>query len=733
MGNALLSIEAVLSRLSSVKQSGDNFLARCPAHDDKTASLSISTGREGRTIFKCFAGCDTKAILDAINLTFGDITPSRDRPMDRQIVATYDYRDLDGTVRYQVVRGIKDGKKTFRQRRSDGNGGWVDGRGCMDGVTRIPYRLNELQGRQFIYIVEGEKDADNLWAAGVPATTNTGGSSVRWRDGDSELLKSIGVLKCVCIPDNDVPGRKHMTDVEASLKAAGLAVVRVELEEVPIKGDVSDWLASGHTIEELDARARKKLFVVPAVGVTSQSPAQADPFGAAHWRMSDFGVVDSFVHRFGERVRFHHKHKEWLVWNCHHWRLDKNEEIKRKATEHIQLWQTDATHIQDLEKKREFVQFTLRLEKAATVAMMVEMAKSKLPIADDGEHWDENAYLIGCPNGVVDLRTGLLRDGDPHDRITLQVAPRFDPNATCDRWLQFLNEIFCDDAELIAYIRRAVGYSLSGETNGQSFFMCVGSGANGKSTFLSTLGAVFGDYSYTTNTNVFASNASSQDATGFDLAELAGRRLVLLSEIKVNSRMNEQAIKNFTGGEKINAQKKFGKPFEFQPVGKLWMGVNHQPKVIDDSHGFWRRVRLIPFTRIFSGSTDNRSLKHDLMAEAPGILAWAVQGAKEWCDGGLNPPISVMNATNAYEESEDPILEFLSECSDSDNSSEVSCAATYMAYKQWGRDQGMQDKEMLMKNSFGRLMSKRYTRRHTMSGWRYVGVRVTVRPKDLLS
>lgn len=197
--------------------------------------------------------------------------------------------------------------------------------------------------------------------------------------------------------------------------------------------------------------------------------------------------------------------------------------------------------------------------------------------------------------------------------------------------------------------------------------------------------------------------------------------------------MNEQSIKSFTGGERINAQKKFGHPFEFQPVGKLWMGVNHQPKVMDDSHGFWRRVRLIPFERTFSGSADNRNLRRELAAEAPGILAWAVAGCRKWLAEGLNPPMLVMNAVDAYQDAEDPLLDFLLECTEPAESQEVSCSATYLAYRSWAKDQGMSEKETLTKNSFGRLMSRKHDKRHTMSGWRYLGLRVKVRPRDLLS
>ncbi len=725
-----LSLDEILLALQGVQRSGANYKARCPAHDDRTASLSVTIGDSGAILLRCFAGCDYKAIIGALGFTTKQLFPPAPEPHGQKtLVASYDYKDAAGVLRYQVCRFAP---KDFRQRQPDGNGGWLWN---MRGVVRIPYRLNELKDHATVYIPEGEKDVDALWTSGLPATTNVGGAG-KWKDSDSDALKMAGVIRAVLLPDNDDPGRDHMTVVARSLKAAGIAVLLVALPDLKPKGDVSSWFASGRDRKDLERLVINKPYVVAGRGPfhsEDHDPDAGDPHGAAQWKQTDLGVAESFIGRFGDKVRYNHKHKEWLIWNCHHWRTDRNEEIRRKATEHVRTWQTEAMAIRNLDVKREVATFTLKLEKAGALTSLLDISRSLLPVADTGQGWDEYPFLIGCPNGVIDLTSGDFRDGRPEDRISLQTGVVFDPSATCERWSQFIDEIFDGDTELIDFIARASGYSLTGDTREQCFFMCVGHGANGKSTFLSALAAVWGAYCYTTDTNVFASNAGSKDSTPYDLAELLGRRMVLMSETKANSRMNEQSVKNFTGGERINAQKKYGHPFEFQPVGKLWMGVNHQPKVVDDSHGFWRRVRLIPFTRTFAGSSDNRNLKRELLAEAPGILAWAVRGAREWVANGLNPPLSVMKATDAYQESEDPILDFMNERVEMVQGSEVPCNGTYFAYKEWAKDQGMTEKETLTKNSFGRLMSKHCERRHTMQGWRYIGLRVRVRPKDMFS
>lgn len=711
-----------------MQRSGDEYKAKCPAHDDRTASLSVTRGESGAILVRCFAGCSYQQIIGALGLSASQLFPPKPREQigKKTLVTTYDYKDATGVLRYQVCRFVP---KDFRQRQPDGSGGW---NWNMRGAMRIPYRLNELLTHTTVYVVEGEKDADTLWAAGCPATTNVGGAG-KWKDADSDALKHAGITRAVLLPDNDDPGRSHMVHVARSLKAAGLAVILIALPDLKPKGDVSAWFASGHDRSDLEKLVAAKPYIVSNHGPfhsDEPDPDAGDPHGASFWKQTDLGVAESFVNRFGDKVRYNHQHKEWLVWNCHHWRTDKNEEIRRKATEHVRLWQSEAMAIRNMDVKRSVATFTLKLEQSAALGRIVDLSRAMIPVADKGDQWDVSPFLIGCPNGVIDLSTGLLRVGHPEDRISLQTGVDFDPNAPCERWQSFVNEIFEQDAELIGFIHRAAGYSLTADTREQCFFMCVGHGANGKSTFLSALSAVWGDYGYTTDTNVFASNAGSKDSTAYDLAELLSRRLVLMSETKANSRMNEQSIKNFTGGERINAQKKYGHPFEFQPVGKLWMGVNHQPKVMDDSHGFWRRVRLIPFRRTFAGSSDNRNLKQELMTEAPGILAWAVRGCLAWRAEGLNPPLSVMNATDAYQESEDPILDFILERVEPSSAAEVPCNRTYLAYKEWAKDQGMSEKETLTKNSFGRLMTRRFDRRNSISGWRYVGLSLKVRPID---
>ncbi|MFP6890172.1 MAG: toprim domain-containing protein, partial [Nitrospinota bacterium] len=158
----------------------------------------------------------------------------------------YDYRDENGELLFQAVRFEP---KLFRQRRPDGQGGWMWN---LKDTRRVLYRLPDLQGKKTVYIVEGEKDADRLWSLGIPATSNPlGAGDGKWREEYTEQLKAAGVERVAVVPDNDEPGEKHATEVAASCFRAGFQTKLVRFPGFEEGGDVSDWLNAGHTMEEL--------------------------------------------------------------------------------------------------------------------------------------------------------------------------------------------------------------------------------------------------------------------------------------------------------------------------------------------------------------------------------------------------------------------------------------------------------------------------------------------------
>lgn len=244
MGHDLAALETVLARFPDRRSTSAGWQVRCPAHKDDHASLSVSRGGDGRVLLHCHAGCTTQDIIAAIGLTMSDLFSASNRPKsNRQTV--YDYRDEGGVLLYQVVR--LHGKQ-FRQRRPDGDGGWVWN---LRDVRRVVYRLPDLVGHPAVFIVEGEKDAERLWAAALPATTSPHGAG-KWREEYAQQLLAAGVRRVAVLPDNDPPGEAHARVVAQSCHDAGILALVVPLPGLPEKGDVSDWLTN-HTADELVA------------------------------------------------------------------------------------------------------------------------------------------------------------------------------------------------------------------------------------------------------------------------------------------------------------------------------------------------------------------------------------------------------------------------------------------------------------------------------------------------
>jgi 5S rRNA maturation endonuclease (ribonuclease M5) len=246
-----MEVEAILSHLESVRKSGSGWSARCPAHEDRRSSLSISAGDDGKVLLHCHAGCSTEEVVDKLGISIRDLMPTNGTQHSNgkaEISKTYGYTDEQGNLLYQVVRMIP---KDFRQRKPKPGGGWE---WKVGNVRRVPYRLPELlsaKPEETIFVVEGEKDVGNLVKLGLVATCNAGGAdSGKGEKWLPEFAQHFRGRRVAILPDKDSPGRKHAQHV-----AAGLQGIAAEIRVVELPGaygkDVSDWIEAGGTVEEL--------------------------------------------------------------------------------------------------------------------------------------------------------------------------------------------------------------------------------------------------------------------------------------------------------------------------------------------------------------------------------------------------------------------------------------------------------------------------------------------------
>jgi putative DNA primase/helicase len=450
------------------------------------------------------------------------------------------------------------------------------------------------------------------------------------------------------------------------------------------------------------------------------SPAAGDGATREAFPRTDAGNAELFARLYGDRLRFDHRRKRWLTWQGQWWTPDSDAEVVRLAIEAARRRYEQGASIDDLKEREAEARWSIAGESRMRIEAMLSLAKAAKPIADAGERWDADSWVLGVDNGVVDLKAGRLRMGRPDDRMTMHAAGSFYSDAECPRWEAFLQEVFGGDEELIDFIWRAVGYSLTGDTSEHCVFICHGAGANGKTTFLSTLRGVLGAYGHNMPFTTIEMQGRSSVPT--DVADLAGRRFVIATETDERTRLNEARLKALSGGDPISARHLYSSYFEFKPVAKFWLAVNHKPRVEDDSYGFWRRVRLVPFLQTFKGGSADKRLDQKLRAEADGILAWAVRGCQEWQKRGLEAPDVVQMATDQYQQESDPLAAFLADQCVVTAAAVASASALYKAYRGWAEEQGLRPWEVLSSTRFGRRMGERFEKRHRDNGNVYEGV-----------
>ncbi len=398
---------------------------------------------------------------------------------------------------------------------------------------------------------------------------------------------------------------------------------------------------------------------------------------------TDFVNAELFNAIYGKYLKFDHKQERWLIWKLelNRWAADREHQVrlfmKEGARQRLKA-ATDAPH--DDERKYQ-IRWALESESRYRIVSALELAKSLSPISDVGNSWDANPWLFGVANGLVNLRTGNLRRAKPEDRITLYSPIPFDPAATCPKFEKFILEVCNGDLELVHFIQRAIGYTLTGSVDEQCAFFCYGTGANGKSTLLGILYYIFGDYAV--NLPFSGLEIAGRGSIPNDIVMLVGRRFATAIETHEGVRLNEARIKAITGGDPITARHLYQENFTFNPTHKLWLAFNHKPVIADESEGMWRRVRLIPFTRNFSGSQRDNRLLEKLKAEAPGVLAWAVRGSLLWQKKGLGQPQAVTTATAAYRAESDHLEHFISDCCEVEPNASVTSAALWERYQRW--------------------------------------------------
>jgi len=424
------------------------------------------------------------------------------------------------------------------------------------------------------------------------------------------------------------------------------------------------------------------------------------PVDLSELPLTDAGNSEALAGLYGNRLRYDHRRKCWFIWNGNRWEPDQDGEPERLALDTVRNRLRAALDLKDDEKRTRLIKWALASENRNKINALIAGAQSMHPITHSGEGWDSAPLLLGCANGVVELESGSLRPAKPADMLTLSTGIDYNPAAQAPRFKRFLAEVFNDSDEMIEFIQRAVGYSLTGDIREHKLFLCWGKGANGKGTLFNALWSALGDYAANTPFSTFELNKFSQTN---DIAKLYGKRFVTASETSESRRMNEARVKAITGGDPVTCRFLFGEWFTYFPTYKIWLAMNHLPQIRGTDDGIWRRIRLIEFTVSFEGRED-MTLNRDLEAEREGILAWAVEGAVKWLAGGLTEPAAVKRATAQYRLESDLLGQFLDDCTQEQPGARIKGSALYQAYIEWCKVYG---EKPLTGTTFGRRMKER--------------------------
>lgn len=438
--------------------------------------------------------------------------------------------------------------------------------------------------------------------------------------------------------------------------------------------------------------------------------------------LTDLGNAERLALRHGDDLRYCHLWKSWMIWKGHRWERDVSGELDRRAKETVRSILHESVGFAEKEQRQKFGGWAKRSEDRARIRALIDLAGSELPIQP--EQFDQAPMLLNTENGTVNLETYRLQPHRREDYLTKVANVEFDEAATYPIFAKFLNKIFAGDADLIDFVQRLAGYSLTGETGEQAFYVLFGTGANGKSTLVETLLGLLGDYGKKSESSMLL--AKKQDSVRNDIAALRGVRLVVATEVERGRRLNEPLVKELTGGDTITARHLYQEFFEYAPQFKLMLATNYKPDVRGVDEGIWRRVVLIPFDVTISPEERDKDLPAKLSAERPGILNWALEGLKKYRDNGFPRPKAVRQASESYREEMDYLGDFIDAKLNHIEGGFLSAAELWNAYEKWCVENG---ENGITQRILGKMMTDRgYERTTKREGQKtargYVGVRL---------
>lgn len=411
------------------------------------------------------------------------------------------------------------------------------------------------------------------------------------------------------------------------------------------------------------------------------------------YEWSEVGMAELFGEVYKKEARYCFEHKCWYVYEGGKWQEDYGDLlVSRKLKEFMRLMILYCGEIDNHEVMQSYAKFINRMGDTRMRDRILKDAREVLRIS--ANEFDSNPYLINCINGTYDLKTYHFYEHKWDDFLTMQTRFRhtIDRDVKCDRWLQFIDEVTEGDKEKADFLQRALGYSILGMSNEECMFILHGkSTRNGKSTLLNTIEYMFGDYSTVVPVQLICKGdyRKSENAATPILAGLKGKRFVTMSESNEYGKLDEEKIKQLTGGEEVTARQLYQKAFSYKPQFTLWLSCNDLPSVTDKSLFASDRIKVIEFNKHFSADEQNKHLKDEFckIENMKGIFMWLVRGYIRYRERGLTMSDNLRKPIRQYEKDNDLVLQFLTARCEKDESAVIKKRDLYKAFTIWAKSE----------------------------------------------
>jgi putative DNA primase/helicase len=445
-------------------------------------------------------------------------------------------------------------------------------------------------------------------------------------------------------------------------------------------------------------------------------PAPADPLPAEP--KSELGYARRLIHVYGDRLRYVPAWRRWLVWDGQRWGHDSTGQAARWMKAIARRVTSDALAIEDEKECHAAVNLARRGESSAGVSGALTLAGTEKEVVVTPDDLDADPFMLNCPNGTIDLRTGELHEHDAGDLITKMTRGAYDPAASGRVFCEFLARVQPDEA-MRDYLSRLVGHGLVGQVVEHLLQIHCGEGANGKSTFINSISATLGDYAAPADPELLTARTFDAHPTG--VADLFGLRLAILHEADKGRRLAEGTVKRLTGGDRVKARRMREDFWSFDPSHSFVMLTNHKPVISGNDEGIWRRIRLIPWEVVIPTRERDEHLGDRLALELDYVLTWLVRGCLAWREHGLADPTPVTRATRAYRAESDALGRFLAELTV--NHGTVRSSDLFAAWSKWCAGEG---EESGTQTAFSTTLTNRgYDKKRTETGAFWTGLGLT--------